>query len=132
MYFNKSKYKESVEVFSKLIDEKPKSRFVPNALMRRASAFYNLREYEISVGDYKRLLEDYSRHKLASDALLPLQDVLTILNRSVEFDGYLAAYKQANPERTGLEEVEFESLKNKYFNQEYAYAIEGFNKFIRD
>ncbi|ELR70815.1 TPR repeat protein [Fulvivirga imtechensis AK7] len=129
--FEKGNYEEATQGFSNLIAKRPSSQFVPYAYMRRASAYYNMKQYDKSITDYKKILDEYPTHSIASDVLLPLQEVLNLQNRSSEFDSYLAMYKKANPEKKGVESIEFETAKNQYFNLDYKKSISSFRDYIR-
>ncbi|MBL3655701.1 tetratricopeptide repeat protein [Fulvivirga sediminis] len=130
--FQKGQYKEAVQDFTNLIAKKPSSPLVPYAYMRRASSNYNLQEYDKSIDDYETILEKYVSHSVAKEVLLPLQDVLNMQSRASEFDKYLALYKRANPETKGLENVEYETARNQYFNQGYKRAIELFSEYVKN
>lgn len=128
--FEDGKYEKAVANFTDLIKRKPTSQFAPYAYMRRASSQYNLKNYDQSIQDYITVIERYKTHSVAEEALLPLQEVLNLQGRSGEFDKYLANYKQANPDKKGLESVEFETAKNQYFNLSYDKAIKSFKSFV--
>lgn len=130
--FEKGNYEEAVQGFSNLISKRSSSQFAPYAYMRRASANYNLKQYDKAIADYKEILEEYPTHSIASEVLLPLQEVLNIQNRSGEFENYLADYKKANPDKKGVESIEFETAKNQYFNLDYKKAISSFRDYIRN
>lgn len=130
--FEKGNYQEAVTGFTDLITKKPSSQYIPYAYMRRASSYYNMKQYDKSIKDYEKILDDYPTHSAASEVLLPLQEVLNIQNRAAEFDQYLALYKKVNPEKKGIENVEFETAKNQYFNLNYQKAITSFQDYIRD
>ncbi len=130
MHFEKGNYEEAVRNFSQLINNKPSSRFIPYAYLRRGSANYNLQKFENTISDYESILTKYNTSKVAGEVLLPLQEVLNLVNRSNEFDQYLANYKKSNPDKKGLEGVEFETAKNQYFNQNYREAIKKFEEYI--
>ena len=128
--FENGKYPEAVSGFTRLIREKPSSQYVPYAYLRRASANYNLQEYNASIEDYRVILDTYPTHSVASEALLPLQEVLNVQGRSSEFSSYLSAFKAANPESQNVESLEFETAKNFYYNLEYQKSIETFRAYI--
>jgi len=130
LYFDQTLYNEAIALYTRLMEELPLSTYVPLSLMRRAAAYYNKQQYEPAIADYVNLIENHTTHKQASEALLPLQDVLNMLNRSEDFTGYLATFKKANPDTKGLETVEFEASKNQYFSQDYQKAITGLKAFI--
>ncbi len=130
LYLEKGEYEKSVEGFSRLIAQKPNSKLLPYAYSKRASANYNLKNYEQTTADYQVILTTYANHQVAADVLLPYQEVLNLLGKGADFANILADYKKANPEKSGLEGVEFESAKNQYFNLNYKRAIDGFTAFI--
>src|SRR5205085_4250068 len=80
---------------------------------------------------YQALIRQFPTHPAAQEALIPLQEALTIAGRSGEFDTYLQMVKKANPDsKTSLEPIEFETAKNLYFDQQYEKALAGLNTFI--
>jgi tetratricopeptide (TPR) repeat protein len=131
LFLEKGDYEAAIKGFDRLIAQKPNSRLIPYAYSKRASGNYNLQQYEKSIKDYQTILNEYPTHSVAGEVLLPLQEVLNIVGRGGEFDQQLAAYKSANPEKSGLEAVEYESAKNQYFNLNYKRAIERLQAFIK-
>lgn len=123
-------YQAAADGLSQLIRESTHSKFLPYAYMRRASANYNLKQYDKTIADYGIVVKQFTNHPLAQDALLPLQDALSQAGRSGEFDSYMAHFKRANPENKGLEEIEFETAKNSFFAQQYPTAVVTLNTFI--
>ncbi len=128
--YERGNYQASISVFSELIDKKPNSPFVPYALQRRGIAHYNSQNYGRTEEDYREFLKKYPTHREANNVLLGLQEVLAAENKSEQFDTYLAEYKLANPDNQGLQEVEFESAKSYYNQQNYDKAIEVFTAFM--
>lgn len=120
----------AIEGFTQLIREETKSPFLPYAYMRRAAAYYNVKEYENSISDYLSILRLYPTHAVAREVLLPLQEALTITGKSGEFEEHLNRYKAANPDSRGLETVEFETGKNFFFDQQYQKALTSLNAFV--
>jgi TolA-binding protein len=123
-------YQVAADGLTQLISGNSSSRFVPYAYMRRAASFYNLKQYDKTISDYRAVLTQFPTHPVSQQVLLPLQEALGIAGRGAEFEGYLAEFKKANPENKNLEVVEFESAKNLYFDQQYQKAINGFASFL--
>jgi len=128
--YERGKYQSSISGFSILIEKKPNSPFVPYALQRRAIAHYNMQNFGRTEEDYREFLKKYPTHKEANNVLLGLQEALAAENKVEEFDALLAEYKLANPDTEGLQEVEFESAKAYYNQQNYSKAIEVFITFM--
>lgn len=123
-------YQAAADGLSQLIRESPNSKFLPYAYMRRASAWYNLKQYDRTITDYGTIIRQFPSHSIAQEVLLPLQDALLQVGRSSEFENYLAQFRRANPENKGLEIVEFEAAKNAFFDQQYPTAAIAFQTFI--
>ncbi len=124
-------YQLAADGLTQLINENASVRFLPYAYMRRAASFYNLKQYDKTISDYRSVLDKFPTHPAAQQVLLPLQEVLGIAGRGGEFENNLAEFKKANPENKDLEVVEFESAKNLYFDQQYQKAIAGFTSFMQ-
>ena len=128
--FEQGNFQSAVGGFSKLISSRPQSSFVPHALLKRGFSNYNLQNYNQSKRDYERLLDDFPTHTTASSAISALQEVLTLQNRTSEFESYLAKYKSANPDNKSLQNIEYETAKTLYNNLEYQKAIQSFQKYM--
>ncbi len=128
--FEKANSKKAIEAYGRFMIKYPTSSFVPFALLNQAIAYDNEGQFELSVSNYKEILNRFPRHQTANSALLGLQDKNA--NRQFEgFDKYLQKYKQANPDSEALENIEFETAKANYYNQKYELAIKGFESFNR-
>lgn len=130
--FESTNYAPAVAGFTNLINNKPESRLVPLALQRRGVAYNNLRRHEEAAADFKRVLDEYPTSRAAASSLLSLQESLTALNRSNEFDIYLARFKTTNPENDAIESIEFEAAKSLYFAENYPQAIIRFEDYVKN
>ena len=128
--YEQGNYKEAISSFTKLINSKPDSRLIPYSYLKRGSAYYNEKSYDKTVEDYLFILNNYPKHSTAGEILLPLQEVLSLVNRGSEFDSYLAEYKKNNPDKKGLQSVDFETAKSQYYNLSYQKAIDRFKEYI--
>lgn len=123
-------YASASESYSAVIGQHPSSRFVPYAHARRAASYFNLKEYGKTADDYISMIRDYPTHPASKDVLLPLQEALSLANRSNEFDGYLAQVKKVNPDSKGVEAVEFGVARNQFLNQDYGKALQSLTAFL--
>jgi TolA-binding protein len=122
-------YQQAIDGLTQLLREMPSSSYAPYAYMRRAASYFNLKDYNATISDYSHVIRQYPTHPAAEESLVPLQEALTMAGRAGEFDTHLSAFKRANPDSRGLENVEFETAKNLYFNQQYAQAINALRSF---
>lgn len=125
-----SEYQQAVDGFTKIIREHQKSILVPYSHAKRALAYYNLKQYDNTISDYQKILEENINHEIANDALIGMQETLGLIGRSNEFEGYLAKYKAANPDNSSIANIEYESAVNLYLSEKYDGAIEKFEQFI--
>jgi TolA-binding protein len=123
-------YTSAIEGLNQLIREAPNSRFLPYAYMKRAAANYNLKQYDKTINDYVAVIKQFPNHNQAQEALLPLQEVLNLSGRSGEFEGYYAMVKTASPTDKSFENVDFETAKNYYFDQQYQRAVTSFASYL--
>ncbi|SDM29901.1 TolA-binding protein [Catalinimonas alkaloidigena] len=130
--FEQGSYAAAINGFTTLIQKNSNSTLVPFAYLRRAISYSNLQKHEQAINDYKKILDAYPKHETANDALLGLQENLNAVNRGQEFTAYLNRYKQANPQSTALESVEFESAKSLYLGQNYMEAIQRLQEYMKN
>ena len=126
-----SNYTVAISDLSRLITEGSQSgsKVLPYAYERRAASYYNLKEYDKTIADYQAVIKQFPSHPVAQQVLLPLQEALSQVKRSDEYDQYLALVTNANPGGKDLEVINFESAKNQYYDQQYAKAIKSFTTF---
>ena len=127
--FENGQFENAVDEFTLLINDYPKSKLVPDALVKRGVGHYNLQSYDQSIADYQRVLDDFMTHRVANSALLGLQEVASASGSDVNVDNYIERYRQANPNDASLENIEFEAAKSRYFSQDYDEAIAKLNSF---
>jgi tetratricopeptide (TPR) repeat protein len=130
LQLKQEKFKQAITTFNKLLEEKPRSPYVSFALERSAVANFNLGNYSKTVNLYQQFIDNYPNNPGISDALIGLQESMRLAGREDEFDNILKSFKQKNPDISGLEKVEFESLKGLYNNQQYAKAARGFSGYL--
>jgi TolA-binding protein len=123
-------YTSAVEGLTQLLTEIPNSRFLPYAYMKRAAANYNLKQYDRTINDYVAVIKKFPEHSQAQEALLPLQEVLNLAGRGGEYEGYYAMVRSASPTNKSFENVDFETAKNYYFDQQYQKAITSFTNYL--
>lgn len=128
--FENGNYESAVSGFSRLISRQRQSPYTPYAYVRRALSYYNLKDYDRTIADYKTVIDQYASHETANSALLGLQEALSIQGAGGQFEPYLAKYKQANPDNKDVRGIELESAKTLYYNQNYDRAIAALQDFI--
>jgi len=129
--FEAGDFQPAVEGFTKLIQNRPNSALIPQALQKRGVAYANLDQHDKAVADFRQVLTQFPRTKAANSALFSLQESLTALGKTEEFDQYLAQFKQQNPESGATESVEFEAAKSLYLAEKYDKAIPRLEAYLK-
>jgi TolA-binding protein len=129
--FEAGDYQPAVEGFTRLISNRPNSSLIPLALQKRGVAYANLQQQDKAVVDFQQVLSEYPRSAAASQALYSLQESLTALGRTEEFDQALASFKALNPDSKATESVEFEAAKSLYLAEKYPQAILRLESYLK-
>ncbi|MDO7851849.1 tetratricopeptide repeat protein [Hymenobacter convexus] len=129
--FEAGEYQPAVDGFSKLIANRPNSPLLPQALQKRGVSYANLQQQDKAVLDFQKVLADYPRSEAAAQAIYSLQESLTALGRTEEFDAALASFKIQNPDSKATESVEFEAAKSLYLAEKYKPAILRLESYLK-
>jgi len=129
--FQAGDYGPAAEGFTRLIENRPTSSLLPDAYQRRGVAYANLEQQDKAVADFQKVLTDYPRSPAAQQALYSLQESLTALGRTEEFDQAVAAYKTQNPNTKATESVEFEAAKSLYLAEKYAQTLPRVQAYLK-
>jgi TolA-binding protein len=123
-------YELAVKGFTNFIQKKPYSTLLPDALLHRAVAKVNLKQYAEAGKDYEILLKDYPTHPNAQSALLELPKLVIEEGKPEKLQQYLASYKAANPSSQALAAISFEAAKNLFYSQNYTQAAQQLKEFM--
>ena len=123
-------YQTAVQSYTMFITEKPTSPYVPYALERRAVCNVNLKNTELAYTDYQRVLKDFPTSPVANAALQGIQEIMSKEGKNEEFLAVLEEFKTANPQKSDLENIEFESGKRLYFDQKYNETVKSLTGFL--
>lgn len=129
--FQAGDYGPAAEGFTRLIQNRPTSSLLPDAYQRRGVAYANLEQQDKAVADFQKVLTDYPRSAAAQQALYSLQESLTALGRTEEFDQALASFKAQNPNSKATESVEFEAAKSLYLAEKYSQALPRVQAYLK-
>ncbi|MGI4864263.1 MAG: tetratricopeptide repeat protein [Janthinobacterium lividum] len=129
--FQAGEYGPAAEGFSRLIQNRPTSALLPDAYQRRGVAYANLDQQDKAVADFRKVLADYPRSSAAQQAIYSLQESLTALGKTEEFDAALVTFKTQNPDSKATESVEFEAAKSLYLAEKYKQALPRLQAYLK-
>ena len=128
--FDNNKYKEAIVGFSDLIDNKTTSPYFTQALLKRAQSYANTNQHELSIVDYKKIINEYPTDKTAKDALIGLQEELNEVGRPEEFGELLTSFQKNSPNEAENIDLEYRAAKGIYLGEKYDKAIAPLKLFI--
>jgi TolA-binding protein len=129
--FQAGEYGPAAEGFTRLIQNRPTSPLLPDAYQRRGVAYANLDQQDKAVADFRKVLSDYPRSSAAQQAIYSLQESLSALGKTEEFDAALATFKTQNPDSKATESVEFEAAKSLYLAEKYKQALPRLQAYLK-
>lgn len=130
IYFETSKFDSSIVFLSKIIDEYQNSEYLSYSYLKRAVSYYNLKSYEQSENDYLFLLKNFKSKEIYNESILGIQKVVNFTENFSILSEYLEKFKNLYPDDKSIESIEFETIKNLYFSQNYYQLISLSNEFI--
>ncbi|MEL6607065.1 MAG: tetratricopeptide repeat protein, partial [Bacteroidota bacterium] len=123
-------YPQAVGILTRLIQKRPESPLIPDALLQRAIAYVNLEKYSLAIQDYEQLLQAHPHHPNVQNSLLELSKIYKLAGKPQAFEQYLAAYKAANPENIALEQLAFDTAKGHFYDQRYKAVLIQLHQFL--
>lgn len=129
--FVAGQYISAITGFTKLLNDKPQSKLIPAALLKRGGAFQNTTNHEGAIADYKSILKNYPNEPQSKDALAGLQEELNEVGRPEEFGQILGDYQRDNPTDNSVVGLAYESAKSLYYGEKYDKAIPALTEYVR-
>lgn len=127
-----SLFQDAVKNFTYFLINEPTSSYVIESYLRRGIAYQNLKDYNMALTDFDKVLKDYCRDTLANQALSASRNVLVSANRLSEYDARLNKYFECNPDDPSRVDKSYELALALYRSQKYVEAIQSFDKITKD
>ncbi len=128
IYFENSEFDMSITNFSELISRFKFSEYLPFSYLNRATSYFNLRSYDQAEADYLHILNNINDSKIQSEALLGMQKIVSYTNNFSQLNQLITNYKNKFPENNDISKIQFDNIRNLYFNQKYEDLIDYTNK----
>ncbi len=133
-----NKNEEAISSFTKLIQEKPQSKSVPEAYFYKAQSYSNLKNYTNAIADYDYIIKNFCRvslngkTSLAADALTELESISTVKGMTTaEYLERLESVSKCAP-GVDIESKKIELAKNQYFEGLNNEALASFDNFLKE
>ncbi len=119
IYFENSEFDKSIINFNKIIDEYKFSEYIPYSLLNRGTSFFNLKSYDQAESDFLYILKNIFDENIQSQAILGMQKVVSFTNNFTQLNILISDYKSRFPDNDNVSKIQFDNIRNLYFNQKY-------------
>ena len=124
-----SNFENAIIYYSNLIDEYRTSDYVPYSYLNRATSYFNLKAYDQAEKDFIFILNNILSENILSESLLGIQKIVSYTNNYKLLNDYVESYKNKFPDNKNIESIQYETLRNLYFNQQYNEFIKSSNSY---
>lgn len=119
IYFENSEFDKSIINYNIIIDEYKYSEYISYSFLNRATSYFNLKSYDQAEDDYLYVLKNISDEKIQSQAILGMQKIVSFTNNFTQLNSLITEYKNRFPENDNVLKIQFDNIRNLYFNQKY-------------
>lgn len=117
--------------FNKLLDDFPRAATRKSALASLGNIYFNERQYEQSLENFKQIISHYPRTNEAYSAIEMIRAIYVEMNKTDEYFEYasteLEDYKITPDEQDSLS---FVAAKNLYLEEKFSPALDALTKFL--
>ena len=119
IYFENSEFDKSIINYNLIIDEYKYSEYISYSFLNRATSYFNLKSYDQAEDDYLYVLKNISDEKIQSQAILGMQKIVSFTNNFTQLNSLITEYKDRFPDNDNVLKIQFDNIRNLYFNQKY-------------
>ena len=127
IYFETSEFGKAIEFYSEIIDNIKFSKYLPYAYLNRSTSYFNLKSYDQAEKDFLFILENIDDRSIQSEALLGMQKVVSFTDNFTLLNRQISSYRSKFPDNNEIQKIEYENIRNLYFNQKYTDLIQQVN-----
>ena len=130
IYFENSEFDKSIINYNLIIDEYKYSEYISYSFLNRATSYFNLKSYDQAEDDYLYVLKNISDEKIQSQAILGMQKIVSFTNNFTQLNSLITEYKNRFPDNDNVLKIQFDNIRNLYFNQKYDDLISYVNEIF--
>ena len=119
IYFENSEFDKSIINYNLIIDEYKYSEYISYSFLNRATSYFNLKSYDQAEDDYLYILKNIFDEKIQSQAILGMQKIVSFTNNFTQLNSLITEYKNRFPDNDNVLKIQFDNIRNLYFNQKY-------------
>ena len=129
-HFENSEFDKSIINYNLIIDEYKYSEYISYSFLNRATSYFNLKSYDQAEDDYLYVLKNISDEKIQSQAILGMQKIVSFTNNFTQLNSLITEYKNRFPDNDNVLKIQFDNIRNLYFNQKYDDLISYVNEIF--
>jgi TolA-binding protein len=123
---------EAIQAYDRLINNLPKSSYVPRALLKKALILNNTDKPDQALNVFKRVAGDYPSSPEAMQAVSSAKLIYIDLGRVDEYASWVKTLDFVEVADAELDQATYESAENRYLQNERKQAITLFEKYLKE
>ena len=127
IYFETSEFDKSIEYYTQIIEKIKYSKYVPYSYLNRATSYFNLKSYDQAEKDFLFILNKIDSKNIQGEALLGMQKIVSFTNNFSLLNKQISDFRSKYPDSDNIQNIEYENIRNLYFNQKYDDLINQVN-----
>ncbi len=129
---NNADFRSAVKNFTYFLVNEPNSEYLIECYLKRGIAYQNLKDYELALADFDKILKEFCRDSIASQALIASRQVLVADNKLKDYEQRMNDYYTCNPDDPTRVDKLYELGRSLYRSRKYAEAIKSFENLLTD
>lgn len=123
---------EAIQAYDRLINNLPKSSYVPRALLKKALILNNTDKPDQALTVFKRVASDFPSSPEAIQAVSSAKLIYIDLGRVDEYASWVKTLDFVEVADAELDQATYESAENRYLQNETEKAIPLFEKYLKE
>ncbi len=132
IYFENSEFDKSIINYSEIIEKFKLTDYLPYSYLNRATSYFNLRSYEQAESDYIFILKNIFNEEIQGQAILGMQKIVSFTNNFSQLNTLISDYRKRFPDNENISKIQFDNIRNLYFNQKYNDLVSYFNSIKKE
>ncbi len=125
-----SLFQDAVKNFTYFLINERNSEYVIEGYLKRGIAYQNLKDYDLALTDFDKILKNHCEDSLANQALAAARQVLVADDRLDEYEERMSAYFLCSGDTTGIADKLYELSLALYRNRKYLKSIDSFERLM--
>ncbi|WP_025742671.1 tetratricopeptide repeat protein [Aquimarina pacifica] len=132
VYISENKIQQGIDAYNRLIDDMPRSSYVPKALLKQGLVYYNGDKGENALAKFKKVVAEYPGTDEAIQAVNTARLIYVDLGRTDEYASWVKGLSFVDISDADLDNTSYEAAEKQFLDGNDKGAITGFKKYLNE